>query len=274
MANQMQVQCFPNLKNLELIQAVDVIHHFSRHVHDSLCVGIIEKGARECQVHGAKEVAAQGQIVIINANELHACASAGGMPYSYQILCLNVSCIQNLQRQYTDKDANMPYFKNTVIDDPIIFANITKLGTLLGRAASQLENETLLIEIFAGLIIRHAAEKNERKVTGREDNMVRKVREYIEAHCTEEILLEELSNLVNFSPYYLHRAFTAQVGIPLHAYQILFKINRAKNLLMQGKPLAMAAFETGFVDQSHFSRRFKEIVGLTPGQWLKARRAH
>jgi AraC-like DNA-binding protein len=272
-AGQIQVQCFSDL-GLELIQAADVTHNLSRHVHEALCIGIIEKGARECQVHGAKYLAAAGQISLVNAGEIHACASAEGMPYSYRVLCLDESGIEKLCRRYDDSEVRTPYFKNTIINDPVCFASIIRLSDLLTKAVAKLEKETLLMEMFTGLMLRHALDKTQLRVSGQEDNMVRQVREYVAAHCTEEISLECLSGLVNFSPYYLHRVFTAQVGIPLHTYQLLLRINRAKDLLLQGKSYAMTAVETGFVDQSHFSRRFKEVVGLTPGQWRQARMAN
>ena len=51
-----------------------------------------------------------------------------------------------------------------------------------------------------------------------------------------------------------------------HLTQI--RIERAKTLLTRGWPVAHVAVETGFFDQSHFTRRFKRIVGVTPGQYL------
>lgn len=269
MAGQIHLQYFPDL-GLEVIQAADVTHHLAKHVHDTLCVGIITKGTRECELQGVKSFASSGQIVVVNPGEIHACRAADDQPYSYLMLCLEIKGITRLYRQCTGNDAGLPYFKNNIIDEQESFLDIVRLGNLLNGSSSKLEREVLLTQLFCGLILRYAAEKSQNKHSGQEDTMVLTVREYVEAHCTEEISLEFLARLVNFSPYYLHRLFTAQTGIPIHAYQMLKRINKAKNLLVEGKSFARAAAETGFVDQSHFSRRFKEFIGLTPGQWREA----
>ena len=44
---------------------------------------------------------------------------------------------------------------------------------------------------------------------------------------------------------------------------------KAKTLLAAGSTLTAVAYETGFADQSHFSRQFKKITGLTPAGYQK-----
>jgi transcriptional regulator GlxA family with amidase domain len=44
-------------------------------------------------------------------------------------------------------------------------------------------------------------------------------------------------------------------------------VNQAKKLLEQGTEPIDAAMQTGFTDQSHFTKFFKEFIGLTPGQY-------
>ena len=46
-------------------------------------------------------------------------------------------------------------------------------------------------------------------------------------------------------------------------------VERAKSLLRQGSPLANTAYSTGFVDQAHLTRRFKQLVGVTPGEFAR-----
>ncbi|MFB5664022.1 helix-turn-helix domain-containing protein [Alteribacillus sp. HJP-4] len=45
------------------------------------------------------------------------------------------------------------------------------------------------------------------------------------------------------------------------------RINEAKKRLEQSEKPLDVAIETGFVDQSHFSKFFMEFIGLTPGQY-------
>ena len=70
-------------------------------------------------------------------------------------------------------------------------------------------------------------------------------------------------------PLPLPRQFKAATGLPPHQYVILRRVERAKQLLQAGTDLSLAevALHAGFSDQSQFSRHFKRLVGVTPGQF-------
>ena len=72
------------------------------------------------------------------------------------------------------------------------------------------------------------------------------------------------------SPHYFSRLFKQTTGISPHQYVISCPIERAKDLLKQGKlSIAEIAKEVGFVDQSHLHRYFKRLVGITPKAFFK-----
>ena len=48
------------------------------------------------------------------------------------------------------------------------------------------------------------------------------------------------------------------------------QLDRARRLMTAGTPLAEAALEAGFADQSHLSRQFKRAYGMTPARWRAA----
>lgn len=96
---------------------------------------------------------------------------------------------------------------------------------------------------------------------------MRLARSFINEHFAGSISLEELGRLTNLSPFHLHRAFRRQTGMPPHAYQIQVQVNGAKQLLLRGWPLAEVALATGFADQSHLTRHFRRLVGMTPGRY-------
>jgi AraC-like DNA-binding protein len=63
-------------------------------------------------------------------------------------------------------------------------------------------------------------------------------------------------------------------GLPPHHYVILRRIERTKHLLQSGSEhsLAEIAAHAGFADQSQFSRQFKRLVGITPGNFRQSAR--
>lgn len=94
--------------------------------------------------------------------------------------------------------------------------------------------------------------------------------DYIYAYLDRDLSLRNLSNVVQMSPNYFAKLFKQTTGITPHQYVIRCRIERAKDLMRQGKlPLAEIATLVGFVDQSHLNRHFKRWVGVTPITYLK-----
>ncbi|NEQ23209.1 MAG: helix-turn-helix transcriptional regulator, partial [Microcoleus sp. SIO2G3] len=127
--------------------------------------------------------------------------------------------------------------------------------------------DSRLLWTLAQLITRHADSGCKFKSIGNESQPVKRVRDYLEANYTENVTLEQLSAVANLSPFYLLRTFRKQVGLPPHGYLNQVRLVRAKSLLAQGCQIAQVAHETGFTDQSHLTRHFKRMVGVTPGQY-------
>jgi AraC family transcriptional regulator len=99
-----------------------------------------------------------------------------------------------------------------------------------------------------------------------------KIVRYIEDHLDAELMLDDLAAVVHLSPYHFARLFKNRMGQPPRQYVIARRIDRGKELLRDpdGMPLADVAAEVGFANQSHFTRHFKRLVGVTPGQFRAA----
>jgi AraC family transcriptional regulator len=92
--------------------------------------------------------------------------------------------------------------------------------------------------------------------------------DYIKAHLHQDLTLAELSPIVQISPYHFLRLFKQSVGVTPHQYILQCRIDRAKYLLQSSdQSLAAIALMTGFCDQSHLTRCFKRILGVTPKQF-------
>ena len=78
-----------------------------------------------------------------------------------------------------------------------------------------------------------------------------------------------MAAVVGLNAYHFARQFKAATGLPPHQYVILRRVERARQLLQAGTDLSLAevAAGAGFSDQSQFSRHFKRLLGVTPGQF-------
>ena len=104
-----------------------------------------------------------------------------------------------------------------------------------------------------------------RAITGREHAAVRRVQEYLRANLTQNDGLTALARTVNLNPNYLVAVFTQTVGIPPHQFLDQLRIARAQEMISAGRPLSEVAATVGYCDQSHMTRNFKRLVGMTPG---------
>lgn len=94
--------------------------------------------------------------------------------------------------------------------------------------------------------------------------------DYIQDHLAQEISLNELASELGISRYYFCRLFKQSTGLSPHQYVIQQRVERAKQLLQRGgMSIADIAQACGFTHQSHLTRHFKRLTGVTPKTLLK-----
>ena len=96
---------------------------------------------------------------------------------------------------------------------------------------------------------------------------VGKVIIYMEEHLSDNLSLEELADEVKLSKFQLIRKFQDEQGTTPWKFLISKRIDKAKELLENGLSPAQTAAETGFFDQSHMNKVFREVTGFTPKEY-------
>jgi AraC-like DNA-binding protein len=82
--------------------------------------------------------------------------------------------------------------------------------------------------------------------------------------------LDELAELCGMSRSHFIRAFRQVTGMPPHRWLSRQRVTRAKGLLRETKmPITEIALTCGFADQSHLTRVFSKIFGISPGAWRR-----
>ena len=101
--------------------------------------------------------------------------------------------------------------------------------------------------------------------SGLAPRILRRVEEHIDAHLDSALNIAELAANVGISVSHFSRSFFRSVGLTPHRYVMRRRLTRAHDLLAQTDlAVAEVALATGFADQSHFCRRFREFTGLPP----------
>jgi AraC-like DNA-binding protein len=197
----------------------------------------------------------------------HACPDAGEC--EYVMLCIGAERLDRLgfHRPVLSRVAPRQ-------DDAGLFQAVVRLADLAETDGAGLEREGALLALLERLETVAAAggeEPGDAPLAGDRtlSAPVRRVARHLEAHAADEVRLEELAELAGMSPCRLNRLFAREVGLPPHEYQSVLRVGAVKAAIAAGAGLAEAASAAGFFDQSHMTRSFGRVVGMTPGVWAR-----
>jgi AraC family transcriptional regulator len=218
-----------------------------------------------------REQVLQGDVVIVPANTWHRTSwnTAGGAI----VLGLEPKEFTRTIDEIIERDRIelIPHFATP---DPLVH----QIGLALKRALensgsnSRLYAETMTTALMVHLLQYYSAQQlTIPTYTGGLSKLkLQQVVDYIHAHLDRDLSLKELAAIVQMSAHYFSQLFKQSTGITPHQYVIHCRIERAKELLMQRKlTISDVAKVVGFVDQSHFHRHFKRLVGITPKAFLQ-----
>jgi len=262
------------LSDIDLLRASFVTHTYSRHVHDTYAIGVIERGTERFVYRRARLCAPAGSVVVVNPAELHDGHAATADGWAYRMFYPRPEVLQQAAREITGKPHDIPFFPEGVIWDETLAAHLRALHIALEGATSPLEHKSRMLWTFAQLILRHADDRLALQAIGPEPDTVHRVRAYLHDHIADQVTLDDIARLARLSPFHLLRVFGATTGMPPHAYQTQLRVRRAKELLRAGLPIAEVAYSVGFADQSHLTRHFKRSVGVPPGQFAATARTY
>ncbi|GBG57737.1 AraC family transcriptional regulator [Sporomusaceae bacterium FL31] len=267
-AEQVNFWRLPQLSNLELLHATYVNHCFAKHIHDCFAIGVIEHGALKFSYRGEKLIAPAGCINLVVPGEAHDGSAGSDEGWTYRMFYLEPQLLEQAAYELVGSPKQKPFFMAGTIHDDDLANQIRNLHFLLEQSTcSLIEQESRLLMLLTTFIARHADQSFTFRHVGKENRAVNLVREYIEDTYTENISIKSLAQHCHLSPFHLIRVFRTHIGVPPHVYLKQVRIKQAKLLLAKRMSIASVAHETGFVDQSHFSRQFKQITGITPNQY-------
>jgi AraC family transcriptional regulator len=94
--------------------------------------------------------------------------------------------------------------------------------------------------------------------------------ERLESDLAGKISLEHVAAEFGLSVSHFSRAFRISTGLPPHQWLLRQRVKAAKQLMtVRDLPLSEIAISAGFANQSHFTRVFSSVVGVSPGAWRR-----
>ena len=115
-----------------------------------------------------------------------------------------------------------------------------------------------------GEAARNITTKKEEKL----GNLVEDAKHYIMENYDRDISLDEVSGIVDVSPYYFTRLFKEETGETFLEFLTRIRMERAKELMKDPNiSIKDICTQVGYSDPNYFSRIFKKAVGMTPTEY-------
>jgi len=294
----------PDLPEAEVRQSSYNEETFRRHTHAAYSIGLMDGGAASFMLEGAPHRAVAGQLVLIEPGRVHACNPDRDTFFAYRMFYVDAAWLAELAAEpdippapgkpdeparrdavgQGARPAGAPRFRAPVVECAETAAAWSALYDAVTRGGSALEKQSLLAQAAELLLARHCIADHALSPGHAPGNAPRKqpaplsppaetaevmeaVRRHLRDHVADPVRLDDLARLAGRSRCHLLRMFQQATGLPPHAYQTQLRVEAAKGLLASGHAISHVAAETGFSDQSHFSRVFRDLTGATPRQY-------
>lgn len=236
---------------------------FPSHFHEYFVTGLVEAGERRLICNGQEYELRTGDVMLLNPGDSHSCVQSGGA-LDYRSLHLPPALVEELARE-TAGALPTVRFVQPVVRDGETACRLRALHRLVLEGGGAMEKEEGLLLLAEALFRRYGQPPGPLPPECREE--VSAACTFLEANYKERVTLDGLCRHAGLSKAALLRAFARCKGITPYRYLEAVRVNRARELLRQGLSPAQAAQETGFADQSHFTRYFARFSGLTPGAY-------
>lgn len=249
-------------------------HYNDFHSHDFLEISIVLEGEVIYQfANEAPRSLHAGDVLLFNPGVLHKeWQAADTCSHQLHIGLTNVS-LDGLKRNFFPNKTpllNLGRYQHQVIDQA--WGIIKELN--YAQFEFQLMHKGQVLQILAYILrgLNEDTDSIHPRLSAsekRHQQIVDQVIYFIENHYSEEITLEKLAQDHFVSPTYLSRIFKEAVGMSPINYLISIRLNRALDLLKEGKTtIKEVAKLTGYQDAYHFSKSFKKQYGHAPSALL------
>jgi AraC-like DNA-binding protein len=247
----------------EVFHARSSTHAYPPHTHDVWTLFVVDGGAIRYDLDRRDRGAAPGLVSLLPPHVVHDGRPADGRGYSMRVLYLESSVLG-------DRLIG-PAVDRPVIPDASLVARLGAIHDALACPDRSLEAEVR----FAAVVERIRAALGDAPddiPVPADGELAEALRAYLDAHVFEPVTMAAAGRALGSGTTRLARAFAETFAIAPHAYLIGRRLEAARELMLEGRPLADVAASVGFCDQAHLTRRFRRFLGTTPARFARSGR--
>ena len=235
--------------------------------HANIEIISVTEGGGYITVGDDRIYAREGEIVVINQNNLHGFATAE-LPLAYDYLILDNSFLAE-----NHFDMERLFFKGAIAD--------AEISSMISRFAFYWfseESTPLRVQHLRALAMgialllgeRYAVDNREMRGETHLLSCIKQAIGFVRAEGHRDISLDEVSSFVGLSKYYFAREFRRITGYSFVAYLNIVRCEKAKELLIRGGlSVGEICRACGFSSPSYFSQTFRTYTGITPNRYRR-----
>jgi AraC-like DNA-binding protein len=240
----------------EVLHATFREHRYPPHVHDTWTVLLLERGAVDYDLDGRGRSADPAEVTLLPPGVVHDGRPATTGGFRKQVLYVEPAF---LPERLVGAAVDEPSHRR-----PVVRHTAYRLHRLLrdgdDAVAGEFAFAVLVEELLHGL-----GSPPERPPPS--PVVADRLRGYLDADGLVGTTLGAAAAAIGASPGHAARSFTRSFGLTPHQYIVSRRIDAARQLLLEGLPIALVASSAGFHDQAHLTRQFRRYVGTTPGRY-------
>jgi len=201
-------------------------------------------------------------LAVINPFKIHSASKRDEKSEGLYSLYIDKDWIKKLQY---DLFQNEEYFifPKVLIEDKNTYTQFVLLCQNILGDDFYVKKEEELIEFLSNLML----ENYDKKSIVSKNVLFCEIKNYIDKNRDLNMSLEEISNEFLITPFHLIRIFKKELQLTPYQYILNQKVNLAKELLSQNISISEVAISTGFNDQSHLYKYFKQVFSISPKEY-------
>jgi AraC-like DNA-binding protein len=236
---------------------------FEPHRHDTYALGMTTSGVQTFHYRDSRRVSLPGQLQILHPDETHDGSAGTEEGFGYRVLYIAPELIHDAL------DGRPLPFVADPIQKP---TGVTRLLVSLLADIDDVISDLRRVEIAAAvadMLCVLSGRRDRRRAVAVDTRAVELARDYLWANASEQTPASALEEITGEDRFTLARHFRRAFGTSPDRYRTMRRLELARAVIAGGLPLAQAAAQAGFSDQSHMTRQFKRAYGLTPARWRR-----
>ncbi|GGK75836.1 AraC family transcriptional regulator [Amphritea balenae] len=249
-------------------------YRFEPHYHIDYHIGLVVEGVQRQKFQGNTVRLAPGRISVMPPGAVHDGISDDQNAYRMNTFRISPELISHyftdIYEQETDLLHSGTLFSGAMIENRLISNQLSQIFKLLQSdgTLSSVASEQNWLNALAPLLAQLYQQTPKPVKGGLSDKDIYRIREYCHAYLGEKISLEQLAGLCGLSRYQFLRRFEKTCGITPHAWLTRLRLEYAcRKIRCSDSTIAQIATDTGFYDQSHFNRAFRQAYGAAPSRY-------